>query len=73
MAVVADEGRMGGEIEPETAAALGAVANPDNWRGLSAQQKADLAAEIREGLPKEEVRKIDAAIAKNRERGGRRG
>lgn len=70
---MADQGRAGGEIEANEAAALGAVANPDNWRGLPPDKRVELAAEIRKGMPKSEVRKLDAAIAKNRERGGRRG
>lgn len=67
------DGRMGGEIEPHEAAALGMVANPDNWRGLSPEKRAELAAEMRKDMPRSEQRKVDAVVAKVQKRGGRRG
>lgn len=60
------DGRFGGELEPYTAAAIRAVANPDNWRGLTEGQKADLQAEIDKGLTKEQRRTVDALIKKGR-------
>lgn len=70
---MADGGRIGGEIEPEMAAALGAVANPDNWRGLDEAGKERLQAELARGMSKEDQRKVAAAVAKQQARGGRRG
>ena len=60
------EGRFGGELDPYTAAAIRAVANPDNWRGLNEAQKADLQAEIDKGLTKEQKRTVDALLKRNR-------
>jgi hypothetical protein len=59
-------GRMGGELDPYTTAAIRAVANPENWRGLSASQKADLQAEIDKNLTKEQRRTVAALIKKGR-------
>ncbi|MGB3444462.1 MAG: hypothetical protein WBA97_37465 [Actinophytocola sp.] len=58
------EGRFGGELEPYTAAAIRAVANPDNWRGLNEKGKADLQAEIDKNLTKEQKRTVNALIKK---------
>ena len=57
-------GRMGGDLDPYTTAAIRAVANPDNWRGLNEAQKADLQAEIDKGLTKEQKRTVAALLKK---------
>jgi len=64
-------GRFSGELEPQTAAAIRAVANSDNWRGLNASQKADLQREIDKGLTKSQKRTVDALAkqAKNSRKG----
>ena len=59
-------GRMGGELDLYTTAAIRAVANPNNWRGLTDAQKADLQAEIDKNLTKEQKRTVDALIKKGR-------
>lgn len=59
-------GRFGGELEPYEAAAIRALANPDNWRGLNAAEKADLQREIDNNLSKEQKRTVNALIKKGR-------
>ena len=59
-------GRMGGELDPYTAGAIRMVADPANWRGLTASEKADLQAEIDKNLTKEQKRTVDALIKKGR-------
>jgi len=59
-------GRFGGELDPYSTAAIRAVADPDNWRGLNASQKAGLQAEIDKNLTKEQKRTVDALIKKGR-------
>lgn len=72
---MADEGRMGGDaLDPVVEGAIGAVANPDNWRGLTPAEKEQLQAELTQGMTKEERRTVDALVAKQQQRGsGRRG
>lgn len=65
---MADSGRQGGDLHPEINAVIGMVADPDNWRGLNAAQKAELQAEIDKATSKEQRRTIDAAVKKQKER-----
>lgn len=62
-------GMQGGDLDPYTVAAIGEVANPDNWRGLTDAQKADLQAEIDAGLTPEQRRTVDAIVERRRRRG----
>lgn len=55
-------GRSGGDLDPYTTAAISAVANPDNWRGLSPSQKADLQREIDSNLTPEQRRLVRALV-----------
>lgn len=57
-------GQFGGELEPYEAAAIRAIANPDNWRGLNAAEKSRLQAEIDKSLSKEQKRTVDALLKK---------
>lgn len=59
-----------GDLDPNTVAAIGAVANSDNWRGLDDAGKKRLQAEIDKGLTKEQKRTVDAIVAKARKRRG---
>lgn len=63
---MADEGRMGGELDPTTQAAIAAVANPDNWRGLTDAKKAELQAEIDKNLTPEQKRTVDKIVKRGR-------
>jgi hypothetical protein len=58
-----------GDRDPYIVAAIGEVANPDNWRGLTAEQKADLQAEIYAGLTPAQRRTVDAIVERRRRRG----
>ena len=62
---------MGGEIEPDMAAAIGAVANPDNWRGLNEAGKKRLQAEIDKNLSPKDKRIVDALVERQQKRGRR--
>ena len=59
-------GRTGGELDPYTTAAIRALANPDNWRGLNASERADLQREIDSNLTKEQRRTVSALVKKGR-------
>jgi len=59
----------GGDRDPYVVAAIGEVANPDNWRGLTDAQKADLQAEIDAGLTPAQRRTIAAIVERRRSRG----
>lgn len=61
--------QISGDLDPDSVAAIGAVANPDNWRGLTADQKADLQAEIDAGLTPEQRRTVAAIVERRRSRG----
>lgn len=59
-----------GDLDPYTVAAIGQVANSDNWNGLTAAQKKDLQAEIDKGMTKEQRRTVHAIVEKARKRRG---
>lgn len=60
------DGRQGGDLDPYNTASIAAVANPDNWCGLSASQKKELQAEIDRGLTREQKRTVDAIVRRGR-------
>lgn len=62
-------GIQGGDLDPYTVAAIGAVANPDNWRGLTDAEKARVQAEIDARLTPEQRRTVAAIVEKRRRRG----
>jgi hypothetical protein len=57
-------GQFGGQLEPDYAAAIRAVANPDNWRGLTHSEAIDLQNEINKNLTKEQQRTVSALVRK---------
>lgn len=57
---------MGGELEPGMQAAIAAVANPDNWRGLTDAEKQRLQADINANLTPEQQRTVNAIVKRGR-------